>query len=117
MITNAKLYNDVLQACRTSKSIDLLDYSQYESGKCNNGGCYSFVTTFTKIEGSQDGWQVEHSTSAEFNYCEFYGCFCNNDCEACQPEHEVVTSKEVALRVERFISNYTDEDVSWKANQ
>lgn len=112
---NARLYNEVLQACKTSVEIDLQDYSQYEAGRCNNGGCYSFTTTFKKVEVEGPAcWQVVNSTSAEFAYCEYYGHFCNNNCEDCQPTFEMLTSKEVASQIERFISMHADEDVSWK---
>ena len=40
------------------------DYSQYESEKSSNGGCYGFWTDYTRQEDGN--WEVSYGTTADF---------------------------------------------------
>ena len=55
---------------------EIQDLSHYEPGKSRNGGSYAYYEEFEV----QDGQAVNgyHSTSAEFDYCEFCGSFESN---------------------------------------
>lgn len=78
--------------------INLDDYSNYESSRSCNGGCYSFHQTLTKI--GKDKWEVSYSTSSDFQYCKYTGNFCQDDCENCsQAGYETITSIEVIKRM------------------
>lgn len=54
------------------KRVRLNDYSEYESGKANNGGQYGFWTDYNRVES---GWEVSHGTTADFPYCACCGSF------------------------------------------
>lgn len=58
------------------------DYSNYESGRCNNGGNYGFWINLEKCD--EDGlFHVVHHTTADFDYCGACGSFQGHDEEAC----------------------------------
>ena len=76
--------------------IDYEDCSQYESDRCNNGGCYWFKTNYNKI--SPNEWEVHYHSSAEddFDYCNYCGNFGHqgNDC-SCYDNYKVITTQEL----------------------
>ena len=49
------------------------DYSQYDSEKCRNGGCYGFWTDYTRLDNGK--WEVSYGTTADFTYCPVCGSF------------------------------------------
>ena len=53
--------------------VKFLDYSEYDSEKCNNGGCYGFRTEYTRI--SDERLEVTHGTTADLVYCPVCGSF------------------------------------------
>lgn len=58
------------------KSVVITDVSEYDSSKCNDGGCYSFSTIYTKVDDNH--WSVTHETSADMEYCPICGSFGNH---------------------------------------
>lgn len=51
----------------------ITDNSTYVSGKHTNGGCYSYVTAYKRID--KDKFRVEFYTSSEFPYSVSNGTF------------------------------------------
>lgn len=51
--------------------VKFLDYSEYDSEKCNNGGCYGFRTEYIRI--SDERLEVTHGTTADLTYCPVCG--------------------------------------------
>ena len=43
------------------------DYTEYQSEKSNNGGCYGFWTDYNRLENGE--WEVSYGTTADFAYC------------------------------------------------
>ena len=49
------------------------DYTEYDSGKCSNGGCYGFWIDYNKLPNEK--WEVSYGTTADFPYCPCCGSF------------------------------------------
>ena len=79
---------DISEKIRNAKEIEIADYTNYCSYKCNNGGQYAFYETFFRVD--ENTFELEHSTSAEFPYCKVDGEFAscddcpNNQCRFCE---------------------------------
>jgi hypothetical protein len=60
-----------------AKATAVEDLSSYKPETCNNGGDYAFYENlrFFKAEDGRIGVLRQHSTSAEFDYCELTGSF------------------------------------------
>lgn len=84
------------------------DYTEYESGKSCNGGCYAFYTYYNRV--GEDTWQVSYDTSADFSYCPKCGEFCNNDCDNCTAEFDTVSTEKVLKMIKKF-ENEPDYEV------
>lgn len=67
------------------------NFSEYDSEKCNNGGCYGFWTDYNQIENHN--WQVSYGTTADFEYCPCCGSHYDYDldCYSCG-DFEIVTT-------------------------
>ncbi len=61
------------------EKVVIKDFSNFQSGKHINGGCYSYTEKYYRIPNTQE-FEVEYSTSSEFDYCKTYGVFqsCHN---------------------------------------
>ena len=59
------------------------DDSSYVPGKEENGGGYRYTITYERVPGT-NFFEVEYSTSSEFDYCRRWGTF--QSCERC-PYH------------------------------
>lgn len=44
-----KKLEEQLRNYKKAKNIIFSDYSEYEEGKSNNGGCYGYTTVFEKV--------------------------------------------------------------------
>lgn len=55
------------------KRVRFNDFSEYESGKSNNGGCYGFWTDYNRLENGL--FEVSYGTTADFSYCPVCGSF------------------------------------------
>lgn len=80
------------------------DYSEYNSDKCNNGGCYGFWTDYDRTES---GWLVSYGTTADFDYCPVCGSFNNHyvgddDEEYSCGEYEIIPEEELLNKIENF---------------
>lgn len=49
------------------------DYTEYNSEKSNNGGCYGFWTDYNRLESGL--FEVSHHTTADFDFCPVCGSF------------------------------------------
>ena len=84
--------------------IMIVDNSNYAADKCNNGGSYSFTTTYRQI--AADKFEVLHSTSSELPYCPLCGSFYQGSCPCGMEGPDIVdretVDKEIACAMERF---------------
>ena len=58
------------------KRVRFNDFSEYESGKSNNGGCYGFWTDYTRLENGK--FEVSYGTTSDFEFCPVCGSFNNH---------------------------------------
>lgn len=81
------------------------DYSNYDSAKSRNGGCYWFETRYTRVAECPDFYEVTEHTSGEFcPYCRSWNC--SGDCH----EAEFMREAELKDRIQWFEELYADED-------
>jgi hypothetical protein len=79
------------------KKVRFVDDSNYESGKCCNGGSYGFTETYYKITDIGDehfgNFYLSYGTTSDFSYCEMCGTFTDNcGCEY----HTVITEEKLS---------------------
>ena len=95
------------------------DYSQYESEKSSNGGCYGFWTDYTRQEDGN--WEVSYGTTADFPFCPVCGDFNDHyegdDCRfesgySCG-DYEIVTEEELLNLINEF-KETEDEYIEFK---
>lgn len=90
------------------------DFSEYDPEKCNNGGCYSYTTTYTRIPG--DIWSINYDTSSEFGICRIGGNNCIYSewdeefhcCNGCRQNPTTVSTVELAERIVNSIEKSED---------
>ena len=58
------------------KRVRFNDFSEYESGKCNNGGCYGFWVDYNRLENGI--FEVSYGSTTDFEYCPVCGSFNNH---------------------------------------
>ena len=88
------------------------DYSKYEPGKSNNGGCYGFWTDYNRLENGL--FEISYGTTADFEYCPVCGCFHNHyeGDDSCYEsgyscgEYETVIESELL----KLINNFEETD-------
>ena len=84
--------------------ISIIDNSNYAADKCNNGGSYSFTTTYRQI--NDDQFEVLHSTSSELPYCQLCGSFYQGSCPCGMEAPDIVdretVDKEITCARERL---------------
>lgn len=67
----------------TIYTVKVVDDSEYDPERCNDGGGYSYTTKYTAIVGGM--FEVEYSTSADIDYCPCCGQFGDHyDHETCE---------------------------------
>lgn len=86
------------------KKVRFNDFSEYDSEKCNNGGCYGFWTDYSRLENGN--WEISYGTTADFDYCPCCGSFgdhYDHDEEdySCG-EFETITTEELLERINSF---------------
>lgn len=86
-------------------------FSEYDSEKCNNGGCYGFWTDYTH---NKDGnWEISYGTTAEFEYCPCCGSFEDHydydlqDYSCCG--FEKITTEELL----EIINSFKEDENNW----
>ena len=82
----------------------LSDYTEYDSEKCRNGGCYGFRTNYNRVK---NGWAVSYGTTADFEYCPVCGSFNNHyigdgDIEYSCGEYEVISEETLVKIIDDF---------------
>lgn len=91
------------------------DYTEYQSEKSNNGGCYGFWTDYNRLENGK--WEVSYGTTADFAYCPVCGNFDEHyegDDDCCYDsgyscgEFHTVTESELLKLIEEFTE--TDDE-------
>lgn len=88
-----------------AKVVKVFDYSDYESERSCNGGCYGFWTTFTR-RGNK--FEVTYGTTSDFEFCRYCGHFGRCDCDS----PEIVTLDEVVEAVNNCLDE-NDPDNFW----
>lgn len=86
------------------KRIRMNDFSEYDSEKCRNGGCYGFWTDYDRVK---DGWEISYGTTSDLEYCPVCGCFNNHyvgdeECEYSCGEYEIISDEELLNRIKSF---------------
>lgn len=80
------------------------DFSDYDSEKCRNGGCYGFWTDYTSLENGT--FEVSYGTTADFEYCPVCGSFDDHyegdDTYLCG-EFETITETELLNLINSFV--------------
>ena len=94
------------------EKVKFFDYSEYDSEKCNDGGCYGFWTEYIRI--SDGRWEATHGTTADFVYCPVCGSFSDHydggdsvfDSGYSCGEFSTVTTEELL----KFINEFEETD-------
>lgn len=87
-----------------AKRVVIEDYSEYDGDHCNNGGAYSFTTTYTHTAGD---FAVSYSTSADFPYCPKCGSFYSDEeCPCGMDDYDTVSAAEL----EEILAGYEEVD-------
>lgn len=81
--------------------VKIIDETNYDPRKCNNGGCYRYTQRYYRVSESE--FEVRYGTSSEFDYCKISGTFQRcEDCSdsdwgerECQAEPEKVSETEL----------------------
>lgn len=86
------------------KKVRFNDFSEYDSEKCNNGGCYGFWTDYSRLENGN--WLISYGTTADFDYCPCCGSFGDHydydeEDYSCG-DFETITTEELLERINSF---------------
>lgn len=97
------------------KRVRFCDYTEYDSEKCNNGGCYGFWTDYNRLENGN--WEVSYGTTADFPYCPCCGSF-NEHYDYDEEEYtcgdfETISESELLDRINNFTET-DDEYIEYK---
>lgn len=76
------------------------DFSEYETEKSNNAGCYGFWTDYTRLENGN--FEIRHGTTADFEYCPVCGDFHAYNEETCG-EYQTVSEAELLRLINDFV--------------
>lgn len=90
---------------KETKRVVIEDYSEYDGNRCNNGGAYSFTTTYTRKDGEE--FAISYSTSADFPYCPKCGSFyADEECPCGMDDYDTVSTAEL----EGILAGYEEFD-------
>lgn len=97
------------------KRVRFCNYSEYDSERCNDGGCYGFWTDYDRLENGK--WEVSYGTTAGFDFCPVCGSF-NDHYDYDEEEYscgdfETVTETELLEIINNFTEN-EDEYIEYK---
>ena len=103
--TVAESENNMKTNLEGIKRVRFNDFSEYESGNSNNGGCYGFWTDYNRLENGL--FEVSYGTTADFNFCPVCGSFNDHyvgedDIEYSCGEFETVTEAELLKLINCF---------------
>ena len=86
------------------KKVRFNDFSEYDSEKCNNGGCYGFWTDYSRLENGN--WEISYGTTADMEFCPCCGSFGDHydygEEEYSCGEFETITTQELLERINSF---------------
>ena len=89
------------------KIVRFNDFSDYESGLCNNGGHYGFWTDYTRLPDGR--WERSFGTTADFQFCPCCGSFGNHYCQDDNGDYEftcgnydIVSEGELLTEIHQF---------------
>ena len=89
------------------KKVRFNNFSEYDSEKCSNGGCYGFWTDYSCLENGN--WEISYGTTADFDYCPVCGCFEDHydygEEEYSCGDFETITTEELLERINSFEEN------------
>ena len=86
------------------KRVRFFDYSNYDTEKSNNGGCYGFWTDYIKLDNGE--WKISYGTTSDMDFCPCCGRFnCNNN--NCNFE---ITTEDNVLKT---INNFKETENEW----
>lgn len=77
------------------------DYSEYETGKSNNGGCYAFWTSYIRESDGNFIRKFGTSASDDFSFCPICGCFSSCNCDI-DEDYLKVSEKELINEILKF---------------
>ena len=85
--------------------VRLHDFSKYDPLNCHTGGSYSYSIQYFRV--GPDAWDVEYSTSSDFEYWKYCGTFINNrtadgKCEICEDVQETVNTDRLIDEVKKW---------------
>ena len=93
------------------KRVRFCDYTEYDSEKCNNGGCYGFWTDYNRLDGGN--WEVSYGTTADFEFCPVCGSFNDHyDDDCCYESGYECGEFETVMETEllKFINEFEETD-------
>lgn len=89
------------------KKVRFNDFSEYDSEKCSNGGCYGFWTDCNHLENGN--WEISYGTTADMDFCPCCGSFGDHydygEEEYSCGDFETVTTDELLERINSFEEN------------
>lgn len=98
------------------KRVRFCNYSEYNSEKSNDGGCYGFWTDYSRLENGN--WEISYGTTADFEYCPVCGSFndhykgedaCFDSGYSCG-EFATATSDELIDSIKKFEKEHKNDD-------
>lgn len=96
--------------------VTIIDYSNYQPGRCCNGGNYWFSETAVPVITKRGVfWQVVKETSSEFTYCQNCGHFISDsdvwNHEECCSGPDLWTTEELLKNIEWAKTHSEDYEV------
>ena len=92
------------------KRVRFDDFSEYKSGKSNNGGCYGFWTDYNRLENGN--WEVSYGTTADFDFCPVCGDFHSYNEESCGDCEQIAEAE--LLKLINDFEETEDEYIEYK---
>ena len=92
------------------KRVRFNDFSEYESNKSNNGGCYGFWTDYNRMENGN--WEVSYGTTADFDFCPCCGDFHSYNEDSCGDCAQITESE--LLKLINDFEETEDEYIEYK---
>jgi hypothetical protein len=95
------------------QAVKLRDYSQYEEERSDNGGCYGFTKTLSRVENVEDTdgnpmFSVLYDTTADFPFDPFAGSF--EDKEKWRKEQTVLSLRQAAKVINDFCAQIAPDN-------
>jgi len=95
----------LLDRIRGAVEIRIYDETQFEPGRCCNGGQYGFSRILSLKGQPPRRWRVEHHSTSDFEYCRVCGSFQNNAEHYDSCNWTYLTDQEVRKELSRITDN------------